>query len=237
MLRGLGAEVDALEVGRIVSVPGALTAEALAGVTWLVFTSRNGLLPFDASLVDEVRRLKIRVAAIGKATAAACAAKGLKADFVAGESTGEGLFGEFRTLLKPSDFVLHPTVVEEPDSLARIARDGRGAALSRIARDCRYAAVGVYRNEATPLAGPVDFGRYDAAFFTCASSARRVFAQAKGATKALAIGSATQAALAELGAHDIQTAVTPSPEALADLARKIFSEQRQGFIVNDGGLS
>ena len=223
LLRGLGAEVDALEVGRIVAVPGALAAEALAGVTWLAFTSRNGLLPFDAALVDEVRRRKIRVAAIGKATAAACAAKGLTADFVAAESTGEGLLGELQALLKPSDFVLHPTVAEEPDSLARIARDGRGAALARIAEVCRYAAVGVYRNEATTLSGLVDLGRYDAAFFTCASSARRVFAQATGETKALAIGPATRAALTELGARDILTAETPSVEALADLAEKVFS--------------
>ena len=232
LLRGLGAEVDELEVGRIVSVPGALTAETLAGVTWLVFSSRNGLLPFDAALVDEVRRREIRIAAIGKATAAACAARGLKADFVAAESTGEGMLGEFRALLKPSDFVLHPTVAEEPDSLARIARDGRGSALvqegrasalARIAENCRYMAVGVYRNEATSLAGPVDLGRYDAAFFTCASSARRVFAQATGSTKALAIGPATRTALAELGANDIRTAATPSVEALADLAEKVFS--------------
>ena len=231
LLRGLGAEVDVLEVGRIVSVPGALTAEALAGVTWLAFTSRNGLLPFDAALADEVRRRQIRVAAIGKATAAACAARGLKADFVAGESTGEGMLGELRALLKPGDFVLHPTVAEEPDSLARIARDGRrvtlaqeggGSALSRIAENCRYAAVGVYRNEATPLPEPVDLGRYDAVFFTCASSARRVFARATGSTKAFAIGPATRTALAELGARDIRTAATPSPEALAELAGEIF---------------
>ena len=213
LLRALGAEVDELEVGRIVAVPGALTATSLQGVTWLAFTSRNGLLPFDETLVGEVRRRGLRVAAIGKATAEACEARGLTVDFVAANATGEGFLAELRARLAPTDFVLHPTAGGSPDSLARIAQD------------CGYSAVTVYRNEAVPLAEPVELGRYDAAFFTCASSARRVFAKAAGTTRSLAIGPTTRSALLELGVVGTEVAASPSPEALTELALRLFADE------------
>jgi len=210
LLRGLGAEVDVLEVGRIVAVPGALAAEDLQGVTWLVFTSRNGLLPFAAGLVEEVRRRGIRVAAIGRATATALAEKCLTPDFVAAEATGAGMLAEFAAKLSSADVVLHPTVADVK------------TALSDLAETCSYRAVAVYRNEEVPRTVPVELGRYDAAFFTCASSARRVYARAQGATKALAIGPATREALVALGVADVATAATPSPEALVELAGELF---------------
>lgn len=212
LLMALGAEVDVLPVGRIVAIPGALTATSLQGVTWLAFTSRNGLLPFDAALAGEVRRRGLRVAAIGKATAAACEARGLKADFVAANATGEGFLAELRSCLAPTDVVLHPTVAGSPDSLARIAED------------CGYSAVEVYRNEAVPIDRPVNLGNYDAALFTCASSARRVFAKATGTTRALAIGPTTGAALEGLGAEVTAQASSPDPAALARLAVGLFSD-------------
>ena len=56
-------------------------------------------------------------------------------------------------------------------------------------------SINVYRNEEIPLATTIDLSKYDAAFFTCASSVRRVCARSVGSTVALAIGPKTAAAL------------------------------------------
>ena len=56
-------------------------------------------------------------------------------------------------------------------------------------------SIDVYRNEEIPLATTIDLSKYDAAFFTCASSVRRVCARSVGSTVALAIGPKTAAAL------------------------------------------
>lgn len=65
-----------------------------------------------------------------------------------------------------------------------------------------------YENRPVPLAGPIDLGAYDAAYFTCASSVERVFAQATGVTRCYAIGPTTAAALRR---HGIDPIVSPEP--------------------------
>jgi len=207
LLRQLGAEVDVSEVGRIVATGEDIP---LAGVTWLAFTSRNGLLPFDAAQVAGVKRRGIRVAAIGKATASAVAEKGLPVDFVSSVQTGDGLLKELVSVLKPDDCVLHPTA------------EGVKTALGGLAEVCTYRAVAVYRNEEVRLAGALDLDAYDAALFTCASSVRRLYAQAKGSTRVLSIGPATTAALTELGVRAVETAGESSAEALVALALRCF---------------
>lgn len=202
LLRGLGAEVNVLTVGRIEPVEGALRAEDLRDVTWLAVTSRNGLLPFDADLVAEVKARRIRIAAIGRATATALEEKGLKADFVSADATGEGFRKALEPLLVSSDVVLHPTL------------EGMDTALSALAAVCDYRPKGVYRNVAVELEEVVNFSNYDAAFFTCASSVRRVCTRAQGDTCLVAIGPTTRAALEALGKRSVAMACKPTPEAL-----------------------
>ena len=79
-------------------------------------------------------------------------------------------------------------------------------------------SVDVYRNEDVPLAGSLDLSQYDAAFFTCASSVRRIFARATGATRTLAIGRKTAAALRAAGAADVVVAESPTLDALLGAA-------------------
>jgi len=81
-------------------------------------------------------------------------------------------------------------------------------------------SVDVYRNEEVPLPASLDLSKYEAAFFTCASSVRRVYAQATGATRALAIGRKTAAALAKAGAADVAVAEEPTLDALLSAATK-----------------
>ena len=206
LLEALGAGVDVLPVGRIVPCSDAIGEKTLEDVTWLAFTSRNGLLPFEGRLAGIVKAHGIRIAAIGKATAGAVKELGLAVDFVAKETTGDGMLAELGAVLRPCDRVLHPTAEGIRDSLADLATR------------CAYSAVGVYRNEEIPVSGQVDLSHYDAAFFTCASSARRTLARAKGGTRAFAIGPATERTLRELGVADVVVAAATSPEALVQAA-------------------
>ena len=57
-------------------------------------------------------------------------------------------------------------------------------------------SIDVYRNDEVAIGRTIDLARYDAAFFTCASSVRRVLAKSVGSTRTLAIGPKTAAALA-----------------------------------------
>ena len=74
-------------------------------------------------------------------------------------------------------------------------------------------SIDVYRNEEVAISGTIDLAKYDAAFFTCASSARRICAKAVGATVALAIGPKTAAALAGTGLRTV-TAAAPNLDEL-----------------------
>ena len=75
-------------------------------------------------------------------------------------------------------------------------------------------SIDVYRNEEVSVDGTIDLSGYDGAFFTCASSVRRVYAKATGSTRAFAIGPKTAAALRRAGAADVVVAATPTLDAL-----------------------
>lgn len=78
-------------------------------------------------------------------------------------------------------------------------------------------AIDVYRNVPVEIEGRVDLGKYDAAFFTCASSVRRVFARADGMTRLYSIGPKTSAAFPPSARPSVVTAERPDLAALVDL--------------------
>ena len=78
-------------------------------------------------------------------------------------------------------------------------------------------SIDVYRNDEVPLPDEIDLGRYDAAFFTCASSVRRICAKSVGSTLALSIGPKTAKALEDTGLRTV-TAETPNLDALLTAA-------------------
>jgi len=78
-------------------------------------------------------------------------------------------------------------------------------------------SIDVYRNEEVPVGETVDLSKYDAAFFTCASSVRRICARSVGTTVALAIGPKTAAALEGRGLRTVQ-ASAPNLDALLSAA-------------------
>lgn len=83
-------------------------------------------------------------------------------------------------------------------------------------------SIDVYRNVPVAPAGAIDLARYDGAFFTCASSARRVLAAATGKTAMLAIGEKTAAALAGNGIEPAAVAKETSVDSLVAAALEIF---------------
>lgn len=78
-------------------------------------------------------------------------------------------------------------------------------------------AIDVYRNVPVEIEGRIDLGQYDAAFFTCASSVRRVFARAEGVTRLYSIGPKTSAAFPSSVQSSVITAARPDLAALVDL--------------------
>lgn len=211
LLERLGAEVTAPEVGRIVARDEARTAFLEGDFTWLALTSRNGLLAFDSAMVNEARIRGMRVAALGKGTAEACRAKGFEVDFVSPVATGAGMCAAFASVLDSHDRVLHPTAEGVPDALAELA-----------AR-CTFVTAAAYCNEAVACAGRITLDDYDAAVFTCASSAERLLRQASGTTRFVAMGPMTRRALESCGATPIVTAVEPGLEGLAQAVVEALS--------------
>ncbi len=93
-LEALGAEVIALPVIEILPpadpAPLARAMERLDSYDWIIFTSVNGVRRFVAGL-DDIRKLRGKIAAIGPATRAAVEALHLKADVMPAEYVAESL--------------------------------------------------------------------------------------------------------------------------------------------------
>lgn len=200
LLRRLGANVDVVNVGRIVCIPNAVSDVDWTKVSWLAFTSRNGVSGLDEVTVKRILGLGIRVAAIGETTAQAIRAKGLKVDFVPSASNGETMVVELAQKLKQSDGLLHLS--------------GSVDSLAKLAECCNYMPVMAYRNEEIVVDRAIDLSSYDGVFFTCASSVRRIMSVAHGHTQMVAIGPSTSQALTESGVMDAVVATSPSPEAM-----------------------
>jgi len=103
-LEALGAEVLAMPVLEVTDPPdpGAVDAAIaqLATYDWLVLTSTNAVDRFFARLVFTDRTgealTHVRIAAVGKATAAHLREKGVTPDLVPDEARAEGLVAAFR---------------------------------------------------------------------------------------------------------------------------------------------
>lgn len=165
-LEELGAEVIELPSIAIEALP--LDRARLEGVTWLVFTSANGVAGyFERALADhglDARALgAVRVAAIGPGTAAALAERGITADLVPERFVAESLLEAFPPALVGDRVVL---------ARAEQARDVLPEGLERLGYEVEV--LPVYRTAvATP--DPSDLervraGKVDALTFTSSST-------------------------------------------------------------------
>ena len=175
-LRELGAEVLELPAIAIRPLPlGAPMRRALAGLgraDWAVFSSANGVEHFFGRLMEaglDARALHgVRLAAVGRSTAEALLAKGLRADLVPDSFDAEHLLASLLPRLAkagPRRAVL----------LAR-AQEGRRVLLDGLkARQVPVLDLPLYRTVAAPqdvrdLAGDLAAGRIDGVTFGSSST-------------------------------------------------------------------
>jgi uroporphyrinogen III methyltransferase/synthase len=197
----------------------------LRGFAWVIFTSVNGVAMVDRRLgarglawADVGAR---RVAAIGPATAAALAERGVRAEVVPDEYRAEGLVERLRGLVRPGDRVLLPRAARTRDLLVA-ELGGLGAVVTEVpAYVTRRVETGAARVREALAAGAVD-----AVTFTSSSTARNfaeLFTEAErrawlAGVVVACIGPITAATAAEYG---LATRVMPAEYTIPALARAI----------------
>ncbi|MHC4434404.1 MAG: bifunctional uroporphyrinogen-III C-methyltransferase/uroporphyrinogen-III synthase, partial [Planctomycetota bacterium] len=176
--------------------------ERLETFDWLIFTSANGAKYFFERLarkgLDARALSSMKVAAIGKTTAARLTVFGILADLVPERESSSGLLEEFGKLDMVNKKVLLPQArvssAELPDGLAKL-----GAKVDQIA---------VYETvEIEPA--DVDLEYIDKILFTSGSTARafvKKFGQVPAHIKAYCLGKPTQASAKE---HGIEAEIVP----------------------------
>ncbi|MBI3636390.1 MAG: uroporphyrinogen-III synthase, partial [Candidatus Rokubacteria bacterium] len=229
LLEGEGARV--LEVPTIVIEPPPSWApldaalEAIADITWIVFTSVNGVAMVDRRLRERGqtwRPLRDRqVAAIGPATARALEEHGVPVALVPDEYRAEGLVAGLRGRVNAGDRILLPRAAQTRDLLVAELR-ALGAVVAEIpVYVTRRAAA-----DAGPLRDALAAGRVDAVTFTSSSTARGfagLFTADErrrwfGDLTVASIGPITAATAAEYG---LRTSIMPEEFTIPALARAL----------------
>ena len=176
LLRGKGAYVKELQLGRIEWIPSLYRREELASVDLLLFTSRHGVTCFMKNLFAsklDVRALShVKLIAIGEKTAKKLGEYGLCADFVPEHYNSESLASELTTYINMNYgndpfrniTMWHPTAKNADESLA-----------DALVSICSYGRMNVYENVEVPLSDDWmdEDTSYDGILFTCASSVER----------------------------------------------------------------
>ena len=197
----------------------------LDAVTWVVFTSVNGVAMFDARLRHGGRSWTglagKRVAAIGPATAAALAGHGVTAEVVPDEYRAEGLVEALRPRLRQGDRILLPRAAQTRDVLVK--------ALAALGADVNEVAA--YRTRrvtesADRVRQELARARVDAITFTSSSTARNFAALFTDEERRrllrdvtiASIGPITAETAAEFG---LQTRIMPDDYTIPALARAI----------------
>jgi uroporphyrinogen III methyltransferase/synthase len=221
-LRAMGADVLEAPSIRIEPLDLRPLVEQLRRVgdyQWLLITSANAAdLLWDAlraAALDARALAALKIAAVGDATAASLADRGLVPDVIPLRSVAEGLA---EALLARDDVrgarMLYPAGEGARDALAAALHEG-GAVVDR---------VDVYRSVpdargAVRLREAVASGRVDAVTFTSASTVRHfvnaVGEDAAGAIRGVSIGPVTSEEARRLGVTIVAEADAPSLEAVA----------------------
>jgi uroporphyrinogen-III synthase len=224
LLEDEGAEVLAVPLLELIPPddvrPLRAAAEQLHRYRWVMFASPSGVHGFlevvrEAGTLDRLKRVKL--AAVGTATAFALESHGLIVSAQADKPTGLGLFEAVRADLQAGDEVLLPAAQDGRRELEESLLDA-GAHVTRVA---------AYQSVSQPIPGDVLEGlranppqaalfaspRTLDAFFTAApDDAARILETAH----VVAIGPTTAAALQARGVSVAAVAENPSAEGLVD---------------------
>lgn len=228
LLEEEGAEVSAIPLLELAPPddprPLRSAAEQLHRYRWVLFASPSAV----AAMVDASRQAgtldrfaRVKLAAVGPATARAIREHGLEPTCEAREATGVGLFDIIRAELRPSDEVLLPAAQDGRRELEQALEDA-GIPVTRVA---------AYRSEKRPI-GPEQLAQLerrppDAVLF---ASPRTIdaFLEAAGErgrtllerSRRVAIGPTTASALREHGLEPSAAADRPTPEGLVEATVK-----------------
>lgn len=119
LLRAEGVRVDELQVGRIVPLSVAIPSDA----AWIAVTSQNSIPSLSGALRAHG---PVRIAAVGKKTAAALESAGIPVSFVPSVPTSASLHSELSDLLPSGTRIFdfkgyenEPVEIEETVDLAR----------------------------------------------------------------------------------------------------------------------
>ncbi|MFO7172205.1 MAG: uroporphyrinogen-III synthase [Bacillota bacterium] len=203
----------------------------LESFAWLVFTSQNGVRRFFQRLEGlrgpgAALPPHLRIAAVGRATAAALAGYGLEPAVVPREYRGRELAPALAPHLRPGDRVL---LAQARDPAWDVAGDLRrlGAEVTQVAVYRTVPAAG----DPEPLRAALAAGRIDYATFTSPSTVRNLLLALPDGVRLLApvtvacIGPTTAAAAREAG---LRVDLVP-PEATAEgLAAALVAHAAQG---------
>ncbi len=166
MLRAKGAYTSECMTGEIVGVPAVYTAQELANVDVLLFTSANGVDYFMknvfASGLDARALFHTRCAVIGQKTAEKLREYGICADFMPEHSNSTNLAQELKEYLDQEfrgdpfkrAVIWYPTAKNAKDNL-----------VDTLLSFCDCGRLNVYENVPCPMEVPVDKDVYDAIFF------------------------------------------------------------------------
>lgn len=125
LLETFGADAYSLPLLRQESLDLSLCRRALPRADWIVLTSPRGV-PFLKDAAQDLRRIRGRLAAIGKGTAEALRREGLVADAVATPETSQGLARLLSEIVAEGDRVLFLRNERGSDLAVEAARS-RGA--------------------------------------------------------------------------------------------------------------
>ena len=197
----------------------------LDSFAWVIFTSVNGVAMVDRRLGG--RRLRwealerVRVAAIGPATADALGEHGVNVAVVPGEYRAEGLVDRLRGRIAAGDRVLLPRAAQTRDALVAGLK-GLGALVTEVpAYITRREDAGAARLRAALAAGAVD-----AVTFTSSSTARNFAELLTEAERRAWLSSVTVASIGPVTAataaeYCLVTRVMPAEYTIPALARAL----------------
>lgn len=160
-LRSAGATVEEFTAGRIRPLECPQLSARAAQCDWLIVTSANAVASIGEQVVAVLVERQVKVAAVGPATAAAAAARGLHVEVVPDAANSLGLLSCLLPRLRSADRVLR--------LLPRDCRDS----LSELSGHCVYETVEVYVNEPVPRRDFPDFKSADEVYFTSKTGAFR----------------------------------------------------------------
>ena len=208
-----GAEVLTLSLNHIVHDPFSLDAINLDELTWLIFTSDNGVRAFISGLLAMKKDMRectnARILAIGTQTEKALNAHGITPDIRTQSATGEGIVATLEPMLNSNDHVLIPTSSEADDTLLELSRTG--AKISKVVAYTNHVP-----DEMADMLHWID--KNDTFVFMNAASVKRLHSQYPflSSHQAVSIGPKTTAQLHDCGVPDVLEALEMSIDGVID---------------------